>query len=114
MGLDVVLYRMVRPPVGASRRPSYVPVEVVDDSDDVLLRLLTRVRGGGRTPLLDRFDPTGELVVGASEAPRLLAELRSLSEMAGSPAEAARLRALVALIRRCLRGHDVQIRFEGD
>lgn len=113
MGLDVVLYRMVRAGV-TSRRSSYVPVEVVDDSDDVLLRLLTRVRGGGRTPLLDRFDPTGELVVSAPEAPRLLAELRSLAEVTGTPAEAARVRSLAALTRRCIRGHDVEIRFEGD
>ncbi|WDZ87454.1 hypothetical protein [Micromonospora cathayae] len=113
MGLDVVLYRMIRSGA-SSRRSSYVPVEVVDDSDDVLLRLLTRVRGGGRTPLLDRFDPCGELVVSAREAPRLLAELRSLAEAAGTPVEAARVRSLAALTRRCIRDHDVEIRFEGD
>ncbi|SCL33786.1 hypothetical protein GA0074692_3660 [Micromonospora pallida] len=113
MGLDVVLYRVVRS-AGPARRASYVPVEVVDDSDDVLLRLLTRVRGGGRTPLLDRFDPTGELVVSAEQAPRLLAELRCLAEVAASPAETARIRNLAALIRRCMRGHDVEIRLEGD
>lgn len=113
MGLDVVLYRVVRAG-GASRRSSYVPVEVVDDSDDVLLRLLTRACGTGRTPLLDRFDPTGELVVGAPDAPRLLAELRVLAEVAGTPAEAARVRTLVALTRRCMAGHDVEIRLEGD
>ncbi|BCL16239.1 hypothetical protein [Micromonospora sagamiensis] len=113
MGLDVVLYRVVRS-AGAARRPSFVPVEVVDDSDDVLLGLLTRVRGGGRTPLLDRFDPAGELVVSAPEAPRLLAELRCLAESAASPAEMARLRSLAALTRRCMRGHDVEIRLEGD
>lgn len=113
MGLDVVLYRVVRSGTPA-RRCTYVPVEVVDDSDDVLLRLLIRVRGSGRTPLLDRVDPTGELAVAAPDASRLLAELRCLAEAAGSPAEQARVRDLAALVRRCIRGHDVEIRFEGD
>ncbi|MEU4568476.1 hypothetical protein [Micromonospora sp. NPDC023956] len=113
MGLDVVLYRVVRS-AGSARGSSYVPVEVVDDSDDVLLRLLVRARGGGRTPLLDRFEPAGELVVRAPEAPRLLAELRCLAQVAASPAEMARIRSLAALTRRCMRGRDVEIRLEGD
>ncbi|MFI1192608.1 hypothetical protein ACH4T9_04950 [Micromonospora sp. NPDC020750] len=113
MGLDVVLYRLVHPGPGR-RRPSYASVQVVADPRDVLVDLLARVRGGGRTPFLDRLDPGGELVVAVGQVPQLLAELRYLGEAAGNPAEAEQVRRLVGLARRCLRDHDVQLRFEGD
>ncbi|SCF32247.1 hypothetical protein GA0074695_5572 [Micromonospora viridifaciens] len=113
MGVDAVLYRQVRAGPARHRR-SYVASEVVADPDDVLLDMLNRVRGGGRTPLLDRIDPLGELVVDAGAVPQLLAELRCLAEMAGSPAEAEQVRRLALLARRCLAGRDVEIRFEGD
>ncbi len=113
MGVDAVLYRLVR--AGPTRRrPSYVASEVVADPDDVLLDLLKRVRGGGRTPLLDRVDPLGELVVGAGSAPQLLAELRCLAEAARAPAEIDQVRRLALLARRCVNTRDVEIRFEGD
>ncbi|GAA4562425.1 hypothetical protein GCM10023176_03760 [Micromonospora coerulea] len=113
MGVDAVLYRLVRTGPG-HRRPSCVPAALVADPDDVLLELLKRVKGGGRTPLLDRVDPLGELVVGAEAAPQLLVELRCLAEVAREPAEADQVRQLVLLARRCLRTSDVEIRFEGD
>ena len=99
-------------PVGVVRRTSRP--SVVADPDDVLLDLLKRVRGGGRTPLLDRVDPLGELVVSAEAAPQLLAELRCLAEVAGAPVEVDRVRRLALLARRCLASRDVEIRFEGD
>ncbi|PZF87128.1 hypothetical protein [Micromonospora deserti] len=113
MGVDVVLYRVV----GAGpdrRRVSYVPAEVLPDPDDVLLDLLTRARGGGRTPLLDRVDPIGELVVPADRAPQLLAELRRLAEAARAAPELAHLRRLDRLARRCRQDGEMEIRFEGD
>lgn len=113
MGVDAVLYRLVRAGP-ARRRPSYVASETVADPDDVLLDLLKRVRGGGRTPLLDRIDPLGELVVNAEAVPQLLAELRCLAEVARSPVETTQVRRLALLARRCLNGRDVEIRFEGD
>lgn len=113
MGVDAVLYRLVR--AGPARhRPSYVASEVVADPDDVLLDLLKRVRGGGRTPLLDCIDPLGELVVGAEAVPQLLAELRCLAEVARAGPELEQVRRLVLLARRCQNGRDVEIRFEGD
>lgn len=113
VGVDAVLYRVVRagPP---RRQPSYVATETVADPDDVLLDLLKRVKGGGRTPLLDRVDPLGELVVGVGSAPQLLDELRCLAEVARGPVEAERIRRLTLLARRCLNGREVEIRFEGD
>ncbi|WP_406036859.1 hypothetical protein OG799_20805 [Micromonospora sp. NBC_00898] len=113
MGVDAVLYRLVRAGPGRGR-PSHVAAGVVADPDDVLLDLLKRVRGGGRTPLLDRVDPLGELVVSAEAAPQLLAELRCLAEVARAPAEVDRVRRLALLARRCLTSRDVEIRFEGD
>ncbi|WP_089157003.1 hypothetical protein [Micromonospora sp. NBS 11-29] len=113
MGVDAVLYRRVR--AGADRRrSSYISIEVVADPQDVLLDLLTRVRGGGRTPLLDRVVPLGELVVDADRVPHLLTELRCLAEAARVPAETDQIRRLARLARRCLEGRDVEIRFEGD
>jgi hypothetical protein len=112
MGLDVVLYRLVR--AGPGRRVAYVVAEVVPDPDDELLGLLKRVRGGGRTPMLDRIDPLGELVFGPEYAPQLLAELRCLAEVAGSPSEVEQVRRLALLAQRCVRQRDVEIRFEGD
>ncbi|MFC4145488.1 hypothetical protein ACFO0M_04395 [Micromonospora mangrovi] len=113
MGVDVVRYRLVR--AGPSRRrASYVTAEVVADPDDVLWELLKRVRGGGRTPLLDRVDPLGELVVGADAVSQLLADLRCLAEVAEAPAERDQVRRLALLARRCLHDPDVEIRFEGD
>ncbi|MGC5017872.1 hypothetical protein [Micromonospora sp. DT47] len=112
MGLDVVLYRRVR--AGHGRRPSSVAAQVVPDPDDLLLDLLTRVRGGGRTPMLDRIDPLGELVVGPETAPGLLTELRCLAEAARTPAETAQVRRAALLVQRCARERDVEIRFEGD
>lgn len=113
MGVDAVRYRLVRAGPGR-RHPSYVPAEVVADPDDVLLELLGRVRGGGRTPLLDRIDPLGELVVGPDGVPQLLADLRCLAEVARSPAERDQVRRLALLARRCLHHPNVEIRFEGD
>ncbi|MEW2380831.1 hypothetical protein AB0873_01860 [Micromonospora sp. NPDC047707] len=46
--------------------------------------------------------------------PTLLEELRCLADVAGSEAEAARVRSVVALARRCLREPGTEIRFEGD
>ncbi|SBT53213.1 hypothetical protein [Micromonospora auratinigra] len=113
MGVDAVLYRLVR--AGPTRRrASYVASEVVADPDDVLLDLLKRVRGGGRTPLLDRVDPLGEMVVGPGSAPQLLTELRCLAEVATAPAEVEQVRRLALLARRCLNTREVEIRFEGD
>ncbi|MFG3685855.1 hypothetical protein [Micromonospora sp. NPDC047740] len=113
MGVDAVLYRVVRAgPV--CHRPSYVASEVVADPDDVLLDLLKRARGGGRTPLLDRVDPLGESVVDAEATQQLLAELRCLAELARTPAEVTHIRRLALLARRCLDRRDVEIRFEGD
>ncbi|MFF4892250.1 hypothetical protein [Micromonospora chersina] len=113
MGVDAVLYRQVRAGP-ARRRPSYVSTEVVADPHDVLLDLLKRVRGGGRTPLLDRVDPLGELVVDAEAVPQLLAELPLLAEVAREPAEVDQIRRLAVLARRCLTSRDAEIRFEGD
>ncbi|QGN50229.1 hypothetical protein ACN26Y_00855 [Micromonospora sp. WMMD558] len=110
MGLDVVLYRALP----AGRRVSYVPVRVVPDNDDTLLGLLDRIRGAGRTPLLDGLDPVGDRAFDARSVPTLLEELRCLADVAGSEAEAARVRSVVALARRCLREPGTEIRFEGD
>jgi hypothetical protein len=113
MGLDVVLYRMVR--AGNNRRqPAYVTAQVVADPRDVLAGLIKRVRDGGRTPLLNALDPLGELVVGTEQAPRLLAELRCLGDAAQNPTEADHVRRVTALARRCLHDQNVQLRFEGD
>ncbi|NJP30778.1 hypothetical protein [Micromonospora thermarum] len=111
MGLDVVLYRAL--PAG-NRRVSYVPVRVVPDNDDTLLGLLDRIRGAGRTPLLDRLDPVGDQAFDARSVPTLLEELRFLANVAGTEVEAARVRSVVALARRCLREPGTEIRFEGD
>lgn len=113
MGVDAVLYRLMR--AGPDRRhPSYVSVDMVADPDDVLLDLLERVRGGGRTPVLDRVDSLGELVVSHEAAGQLLAELRCLAEVARAPAEFDQIRRLALLVRRCLASREVEIRFEGD
>ncbi|MEO3781251.1 hypothetical protein ABGB16_31565 [Micromonospora sp. B11E3] len=113
MGLDVVLYRLVRAGPGRGR-PAYVTAQVVADPHDVLLGLVERARDAGRNPLLDRLDPLGELIVAAEQVPQLVAELRQLAEAAENPAEVEHVRRLVALARRCLRDRDVQLRFEGD
>lgn len=113
MGVDAVLYRVVRAGP-ARRRPSYVAAGLVADPDDLLMALLKRVRGEGRTPLLDRIDPLGELVVGPEAAPQLLAELRCLAEAAATPGEIAQLRRLALLVRRLGQERAVQLRFEGD
>ncbi|WFF09087.1 hypothetical protein O7622_11255 [Micromonospora sp. WMMD1076] len=113
MGVDAVLYRQISAGTGR-RRPAYVSIEVVADPQDVLLDLLKRVRGRGRTPLLDRVDPLGELTVGAERMPQLLAELRCLAEVAGAPAEVDHVHLLARLVRRCAERRDAEIRFEGD
>ncbi|MEU8068430.1 MULTISPECIES: hypothetical protein [unclassified Micromonospora] len=113
MGVDAVLYRQVS--AGDSRRrPAYVSIEVVADPQDLLLDLLKRVRGGGRTPLLDRVDPLGELTVGTERMPHLLAELRCLAEVARAQAEVDHVHRLARLVRRCAERRDAEIRFEGD
>ncbi|MGK5672027.1 hypothetical protein ACSNOB_04145 [Micromonospora sp. URMC 106] len=111
MGVDVVLYRVVG--VGPGRR-RLVPAEVLPDPDDVLLDLVQRVRGGGRTPLLDRVDPVGELVLPADQAPQLLAELRCLAEVARTAPEVTHVRRLDLLARHCRQDREMEIRFEGD
>lgn len=113
MGVDAVLYRRVR--AGADRRrSSYVSVEVVADRQDVLLDLLARVRGGGRTPMLDRVEPLGELTVAAEQVPHLLTELRCLLEATRTPQEVDQIRGVARLAHRCREGRDLELRFEGD
>lgn len=113
MGVEVVLYRVIG--VGPGwRRLSYVPAEVLPDPDDVLLDLIRRARGGGRTPLLDRVDPVGELLIPAEQAPQLLAELRCLTEVARTIPELTHVRRLDRLVRRCRQDRNMEIRFEGD
>ncbi|TDC79450.1 hypothetical protein E1193_19090 [Micromonospora sp. KC606] len=112
MGLDVVLYRLVRS--GPGRPPSPVATQLVADPDDLLLDLLTRGRGGGATPLLDRIDPLGELVVSAERALQLLTELDRLAEVARTREETDRVRQVVTIVRRCVRERDLEIRFEAD
>lgn len=107
----MVLYRVL--PTG-SRRVSYVPVRVVPDDDDTLLGLLDRIRGAGRTPLLDRLDRVGDQAFDAQSVPILLGELRCLAEVAGSELETNRVRSVVALAHRCLREPGTELRFEGD
>ncbi|MFI7578384.1 hypothetical protein [Micromonospora sp. NPDC049497] len=111
MGVDVVLYRMV--PVGPGRR-RYVTAEVLPDPDDVLLGLVRRVRSTGRTPVLDRVDPVGLLVVPADRAAHLADELACLEEVARDEAEVAHVRRLDRLARRLRADHDMELRFEGD
>ncbi|MGN9765749.1 hypothetical protein ACTMS2_11310 [Micromonospora sp. SD12] len=111
MGVDVVLYRAVG---AGSGRHRVVPAEVLPDPDDVLLDLVRRVRGAGRTPLLDRVDPVGELVVPAAQVPQLLAEVRCLAEVARSTPEMTHVRLLDRLVRRCRQERAMEIRFEGD
>ncbi|MEU6076662.1 hypothetical protein [Micromonospora sp. NPDC047074] len=111
MGVDVVLYRVVG--VRSARR-RVVPAEVLPDPDDVLLDLVGRVRGAGGTPLLDRVDPVGELVVSAGQAAQLLAELCRLAEVARSTPEMTHVRRLDRLVRRCREDREMEIRFEGD
>ncbi|MEU5945372.1 hypothetical protein ABZ793_07390 [Micromonospora sp. NPDC047465] len=111
MGVDVVLYRVV----GArSGRRRLVPAEVLPDPDDVLLDLVERVRGTGRTPMLDRVDPVGQLVVPADQAAQLLAELRCLAEVARTTPEVTHVRRLDLLARHCRPDREMEIRFEGD
>ncbi|TDC35961.1 hypothetical protein [Micromonospora sp. KC213] len=112
MGLDVVLYRLV--PRGPARPPYPVATQLVADPDDLLLDLVNRGRGGGATPLLDQVGPSGDLVVGAQRALHLLAELDRLAEAARTRAETDQLRRVVALVRRCTRQRDLEIRFEAD
>ena len=113
MGVDAVLYRQIS--AGSSRRrPAYVSIEVVADPQDGLLGLRARGRGGGRTPLLDRVDPLGELTVDTDRMSQLLADLRCLAEVAGAPAEADHIRRLARLARRCAERRDTELRFEGD
>ncbi|KAB1137230.1 hypothetical protein F6X68_26670 [Micromonospora sp. AMSO12t] len=99
--------------MGSDRR-RLVPAEVLPDPDDVLLNLVRRVRGTGRTPLLDRVDPVGELVVPAGQAPQLLAEVRCLAEVSRSTPELTHVRRLDRLARRCRQDRAMEIRFEGD
>ncbi|MFG3696458.1 hypothetical protein ACGF5C_00835 [Micromonospora sp. NPDC047620] len=111
MGVDVVLYRVVE--AGSGRR-RLVPAEVLPDPDDVLLDLVERVRGTGRTPMLDRVDPVGQLVVPADQTPQLLAELGRLAEVARTTPEVTHVRRLDLLARHCRPDRDMEIRFEGD
>ncbi|WP_026268112.1 hypothetical protein [Micromonospora sp. CNB394] len=113
MGVDAVLYRQISAGTGR-RRPAYASIEAVADPQDVLPDLLKRVRGGGRTPMLDRVDPLGELAVEAGRMPQLLAELRCLAEVARTPAEVDHVLRLARLVRRCADRRDAEIRFEGD
>ncbi|RKN49318.1 hypothetical protein [Micromonospora endolithica] len=111
MGVDVVLYRAVS--VGTGRR-RHVPMELLPDPDDALLDLVRRVRGTGRTPVLDQVDPVGLLVVPADWADSLLAELDRLAEAARGPAELAHVHRLEGLVHRLRADREMELRFEGD
>lgn len=114
VGMDVVLYRTVEEPGPGRRRVSHVAVDVLPDPDDVLADLLARVRGQGRTPLLDRADPVGEFIVPASRASRLLAELPHLAAAARDAREVGHVRDLARLARRCHPDGLMELRLEGD
>lgn len=75
MGVDVVLMTVSRAGTGPRRRKATPAGASLTDSGDVLVRLVDRVRGCGKTPMLERIDPYGDLILTPIEMPQLLEEL---------------------------------------
>jgi hypothetical protein len=75
MGVDVVLMKVSRAGTSARRRKVTPMGASLTDSGDVLVRLVDRVRGSGRAPMLERIDPYRDLILTPVEMPQLLEEL---------------------------------------
>ncbi|GII22846.1 hypothetical protein Pme01_24430 [Planosporangium mesophilum] len=90
-------------------------VDEVVDWDDLFVGLLNKVCNRGRTPLFDRIDPYGDLVLSGAEMTQLLAELPTVAAAAGSEAEKDFLAGLERLARQCAANpSDHRLHFVGD
>jgi hypothetical protein len=90
-------------------------VELITDDEGHLVDLLLQVRGGGRTPILDRIDPYGDLVVSGADISRLIAELPALVAAARSEGEKGLLTAFERVARQCAApSAEYRLHFSGD
>jgi hypothetical protein len=98
MGVDVVLMKVSR--AGTSpRRRKVTPVGAsLTDLDDVLVRLVDRLRGCGQAPMLERIDPYGDLILTPVEMPQLLQEVARIRGLAVTAVEREVLTRLEQLL----------------
>ncbi|GAA2896803.1 hypothetical protein GCM10010517_61810 [Streptosporangium fragile] len=113
MGVDVVMVRAENRGTSPRRR-KVVPVADVPDRDDVFVRLVERVRGRSRAPMLGRVDPYGTLVLTCSEMPQLLQELAYLAGLAVDEAEARMIDRVAEIARACAGDPASELRLDGD
>jgi hypothetical protein len=114
MGVDVVLMKVSR--AGTSpRRRRVMPVGAsLTDSGDVLVRLVDRLRGRGKAPMLERIGPYGDMVLTPVEMPQLLEELARVRGLAVTDAEREVLTRLEQLATRCRDDDATEVHFQGD
>jgi hypothetical protein len=120
MGVDVELRRPEPKGPGSAnntRRRPRITSTVIDemiDGDDVFVRLLGRVYGQGRTPLLDKIDPYGDLRMNSANMPQFLAELTVLETRAGAADEHQVIADLRRLAHACAQDAALRLLFVGD
>ncbi|WP_212833467.1 hypothetical protein [Catellatospora sp. TT07R-123] len=112
MGIDVILARRTRTGTGP-RRAEVKEVDFVAASGDVVERILAAVWDSGRTPMLDRADPVGDLILTSAEMDQLRAELEILRE-AVPARDVSVVEAMLRLARLCQEHPDLEIWFQGD
>jgi hypothetical protein len=120
VGVNVELRRPEPKGPGSSnskRRRPRITSTVIDemiDGDDVFVKLLARVYGKRRTPLLDKIDPYGDLQMNSANMPQFLAELAVLETCAGAADEHRVIGDLRRIAHACAQDAALRLLFAGD
>ncbi|MFI2435550.1 hypothetical protein [Streptomyces sp. NPDC018693] len=109
MGVDVVLQRVERRGTSPRRR-RLTQVEVVPDGSG----LFARICGSVGTPLLNRVDPYGDLVLTTAEMPQFLSEIDAARAVARTDTERRLLADIRALAERCAQDTSTELHLQGD
>ncbi|XKK63476.1 hypothetical protein HFP71_14165 [Streptomyces sp. ARC32] len=109
MGVDVVLVQVSKN--GSSPRKRRVTVlEVISDCTDVFSGMCQE----SDTPMLQRVDPYGSLVLTAQQMDQFAQEVNLLSKRFKSASHTSRLEQITALAYRCMNDSSLELHLEGD
>ncbi|MFE0673491.1 hypothetical protein [Streptomyces sp. NPDC058867] len=109
MGVDVILARINK--IGSSSRGRQITVlEIVPDGSDIFARMCEE----SNTPMLQRVDPYGSLVLTTQQMEQFAQEVQLLRKRFESTSQISQLEQIEALAFRCMSDSSLELHLEGD
>ncbi|MFJ8021074.1 hypothetical protein [Streptomyces sp. NPDC096311] len=109
MGVDVILMQINQKGTSPKRRQMAV-VEIVPDGADSFSRMCAE----SDTPMLQRVDPYGSLVLTAQQMEQFVQEVDLLRGRTESTSNIAQLDRIKTLAERCMGDSLLELHLEGD